>query len=86
MQVMHELHNGYTQCCKHFRVGYHIVFPPPVRDRPDTLVQAGVDASDEAVAVENRQDIVAPATQMFRFVDFPDVIKIEDLAQRLAIP
>ena len=45
-----------------------------------------IHARDKTISIEYRQHIIAPAAQLFWFVNFPNVIKIKYVTQGLAIP
>src|ERR1700694_5951339 len=83
---MHELAGGGLQSVEHFVIRGDISLPPPAGNEPGTLIQARIYAGDETVTVEDGQDIVAPAAQWLGFVDLPDIVIIEDVAEGFAVP
>ena len=64
------------------------VLPPQVEDCAATRppVEARLDPADEAIAEQERQDVVAPATLRGRDVDLPDVVEVVQRAQEVAVP
>src|SRR5713226_9684883 len=85
-QVAQKSRGCCTQRMEYCGVRCNSRLPPPARDGEDAFLQAHVHARDEAAAVENGQDIVAPFALFERFVDFPDIIELEDVPERLAVP
>ena len=62
--------------------------PPQARDseRAGPPLDARLDPADEAVAVQDRQDVVAPAPLRGGDVDLPDVVEAVEAAQEVAVP
>ena len=85
-QVMHKLFYSYMQGIQQVRIGRNVLFPPPAGKRPGTFLQPRIDARDKTVSIENGQDVVAPFALVLGFINLPQVVKIEELEQRLAIP
>src|SRR5713226_5415309 len=62
---------------------------PPESQHPQDAglaVDARLDSPDEAVAVQDRKHVVAPAPLRFRDVDLPQVVEPEEVAQQPPVP
>ena len=59
---------------------------PSDPQRAGRAVDPRLDPADEAIAVQDRQDVVAPAALGLRDVDLPDVVEVEARPQELAVP
>src|SRR5215207_1387906 len=64
------------------------VLPPEAEhaERPGLALDPRLDPTDEAVAPEQRQDVVAPAPLRGRDVDLPEIVEVPQAAQQVAIP
>ena len=62
--------------------------PPQAQDAQDARlpVDPQLGPSDEPVPVQDRQDVVAPASLRLRDVDLPDVVEAVEGAQEVAVP
>src|SRR2546421_2607965 len=85
-QIMGEVFGGHMQRVQQVSSGRDILFPPPAIDGPSAIFEAGVQAGDEAVFVEDGKDVVAPAALMDGFVDLPQVVEVEELEDPFAVP
>jgi hypothetical protein len=56
------------------------ILPPEAEDpeRAGGPVDPGFDPPNEAIAPQQRQDVVAPAATRGRNVDLPDVVEVEE--------
>ena len=68
--------------------GLEGILPPDVEDpqRAGAAVDPRLDPADEPVAVEERQDVVAPATPRGGDIDLPDVVEAVQGAEQLPVP
>ena len=62
--------------------------PPHAEDAQDVRlpIDPRLDPTDQPIAVQDRQHVVAPASLLLRDVDLPDVIERVERAQELAVP
>src|SRR5262245_50954710 len=62
--------------------------PERAEDPQDAVgpLDARLEPADEPVAVQDREDVVAPAALRGRDVDLPDIVEPEEPAQQLAVP
>src|SRR5258706_2305017 len=85
-QILQEIFDGHVKSIQQIGIERNIGLPPPARNRPDALFQARIYTCNEAVTIEDGQYIISPLAHFLRFVDFPDVIKIKNLTDGLAVP
>ena len=64
------------------------VLPPRAGDpeRPSAALDSRLDPANEAVAVQDRQDVVAPAPLRGRDVDLPHVVEVEEASEEVPVP
>jgi len=53
-EIMEECPRHLREVGKHICVGGYVVFPPPLRDGPDTFFQPRIKSGDKAVLIEDR--------------------------------
>ena len=85
-QGLQRLDESRNEALGHHRV--EAIFPPEVDDLESTRpsVEARLDPSDKAIAEEEWQDVVAPASFRGRHVDLPDVVEAVQRTQEVTVP